>query len=320
MYKTIWQTIICLGLVIPFFSFAGVVDISLSPQNPEPLERVGAILNGPLIDFDKSEIYWYINEELQSYGIGEKSFSFTAGEAEEKTILDVVVVTNEGKRFDLQKTITPTSVDLLWEAQTYTPPFYRGKALPTEGSSVKIVAMPNTQDINVKYIYTWGVDGNFPLVDHSGYNRTSFVTSGLETGYSRKVKVSIASFDGSKNAKKQLKISSVDPEPILYENNILKGSFWRQALYDIKEISGDSLSLKVEPYFFSKTDFQDSNLEYIWLINQQNINEDNTQDREMIITKPKDYEKGKQQAQLRIYVKNKNVYTQQMGTNLLVNY
>jgi len=320
MYKTIWQTIICLGLVIPFFSFAGVVDISLSPQNPEPLERVGAILNGPLIDFDKSEIYWYINEELQSYGIGEKSFSFTAGEAEEKTILDVVVVTNEGKRFDLQKTITPTSVDLLWEAQTYTPPFYRGKALPTEGSSVKIVAMPNTKDVSVKYIYTWGVDDIFPLTDHSGYNRTSFVMNGLETGYSRKVKVSIASFDGSKNAEKQIKVSSVDPKPILYKNNLSAGLFGRQAVYGAQRMVDDRLLLRVEPYFFSNTDFQDNKLEYIWLINQQYIDENKTQDREMEFGKPKDYEKGKQQAQIRIYIKNKNVYKQQKGFDLLLNY
>src|SRR3989344_8002173 len=38
---------------------------------------------------------------------------------------------------------TGNTVDLLWEGETYTPTFYAGRSLPSAGSLVRAVAMPN---------------------------------------------------------------------------------------------------------------------------------------------------------------------------------
>lgn len=324
MEKVIWKIIIFLGLVVtPSFVFAGVVDISLSPQAPEPQETVRATLTGPLVDFDKSEIYWYINEKVQVSGIGEKTFSFIVGEVEEKTTLDIIIITEQGRRFDLQKIIVPTSIDLLWEAQTYTPPFYRGKALPTEGSPIKVVAIPNTKDQKTKYTYSWGVNKLFPLVDYSGYNRTSFILSGTKEKYSQKVVVSASSFDGSKNTKKIIKITSVEPAVVLYEKsikNILNSPFLGQALSGAKEVNSKGLVIRAEPYFFSKTDLENNKLEYIWKINQSSIKNLKKQQREINFVPPTKESAGQQQSSIQVTIKNTAVYAQQRSAGLSLKY
>ncbi|MBU1246674.1 hypothetical protein KJ973_00330 [Patescibacteria group bacterium] len=324
MEKVIWKIIIFLGLVVtPSFVFAGVVDVSLSPQAPEPQETVRATLIGPLVDFDKSKIYWYINEKVQVSGIGEKTFSFIVGEVEEKTTLDIIIITEQGRRFDLQKIIVPTSIDLLWEAQTYTPPFYRGKALPTEGSPIKVVAIPNTKDQKTKYTYSWGVNKLFPLVDSSGYNRTSFILSGAKEKYSQKVVVSVSSFDGSKNTKKIIKITSVEPAVILYEKsikNILNSPFLGQALSGAKEVNSKGLVIRAEPYFFSKTDLENNKLEYIWKINQSSIKNLKKQQREINFVPPTKESAGQQQSSIQVTIKNTATYAQQRSAGLSLKY
>ncbi|MBU0723220.1 hypothetical protein KKH46_03375 [Patescibacteria group bacterium] len=324
MEKVIWKIIIFLGLVVtPSFVFAGVVDVSLSPQAPEPQETVRATLIGPLVDFDKSKIYWYINEKVQVSGIGEKTFSFIVGEVEEKTTLDIIIITEQGRRFDLQKIIVPTSIDLLWEAQTYTPPFYRGKALPTEGSPIKVVAIPNTKDQKTKYTYSWGVNKLFPLVDSSGYNRTSFILSGAKEKYSQKVVVSVSSFDGSKNTKKIIKITSVEPAVVLYEKsikNILNSPFLGQALSGAKEVNSKGLVIRAEPYFFSKTDLENNKLEYIWKINQSSIKNLKKQQREINFVPPTKESAGQQQSSIQVTIKNTATYAQQRSAGLSLKY
>ena len=59
----------------------------------------------------------------------------------------------------------PTSVDVLWSAYSYTPPFYKGKALAPSRGSVVLVALPqlvtrNGSPIEPKnIIYTWSRRG-----------------------------------------------------------------------------------------------------------------------------------------------------------------
>ena len=299
MYKIILKTIIFLGLISPATTFAGVVDITLSPDIPGPNQTISAGLSGVLVDLDQSDIYWYVDDEIQKHGIGEKSFSFTSGDVDEKTVLDVIIMLPDGRRIDLQKTIAPMEVDLLWEADTYTPPFYRGKALPTYKSSIKVVAIPNSKNINTKFIYTWSIDDLNTIVGADGYNRTSFVTFGSYARYNRKVNVSMVSFDRSKKMKKSIKIESVKPELVLYENNSLMGTLFNKALYNTKEITGNEFSVKAEPYFVTTGEMKD--VKYEWAINNTRIESEDDRDKIITFVKPDD---GSGKARLQAYIKN----------------
>jgi len=322
MDKLVWKIIIFLGLAaIPFFVSAGTIEVSLNPQTPEPLEKVNVTLQGPLIDFDRSKIYWYVNNELHEYGIGKKTFSFNVGNVDEKTVLDVIITTEQGKRFDAQKIIIPSSIDLLWEAQTYTPPFYKGKALPTEKSPIKIVAILNTKDTDVKYTYSWGINNIFPLINYSGYNRKSFIMSGPEEGYSQKAVVSILSFDGSKKANKTIEIKSIKPKIVFYENCIFNSLCLNKALSNIQEINRDSngLIIRAEPYFFSKTDVENNKLEYIWKINNQTLTSVGIQQRDINFTTPKEWAEQRKSL-IQIDIKNTSIYAQNTNMQLWLKY
>lgn len=315
MNKIILKTIIFLSVVFPTAAFAGVVDITLSPEIPEPNQIISAGLSGVLVDLNLSDIYWYLDDEIQKHGIGEKNFSFTSGDVDEKTVLDIIIIIPDGRRIDLQKIIAPIEVDLLWEADTYTPPFYRGKALPTYKSSIKVVAIPNSKNINTKFIYTWSISNLGNIVGADGYNRTKFTTFGSYAGYNREVNVSMVSFDKSKKVKKSIKIKSVEPELVLYENNSLMGTLLNKALYNTKEITGNEFSVKAEPYFVTIGEMKD--LKYEWAINNVKVESENDRDKMITFIKPDD---GSGKARLEAYIKNMANTYQKAGTGFSFSY
>ena len=315
MYKIILKTIILISLVFPTISFAEVVDITVNPEIPEPNQTISARLSGVLVDLDASDIYWYLDDEIQKHGIGEKSFSFTAGESDEKTVLDVIIMIPDGRRIDLQKTIEPIEVDLLWEASTYTPPFYRGKALPTYKSPIKVVAIPSIKNNTTKFIYSWSIDNLNNIAGASGYNQTRFSTFGNQAGYSRKINVSAVSFDKSKKMKKSIKITSIDPELVLYENNSLMGILFNNSLNNTKDITKNEFSVKAEPYFVNKGEMND--VQYEWAINTNRIESGEKRDKTITFIKPED---GSGKALLEAAVKNTLNTYQEARTEVMLLY
>ncbi len=316
MNKIILKTIIFLGVTFPVATFAGVIDVTLSPEIPGPNQTISAGLSGVLVDLDQSDIYWYLDDEIQKHGIGEKSFSFTSGDVDEKTILDVIIMLPDGRRMDLQKEIMPIEVDLLWEADTYTPPFYRGKSLPTYKSSIKVVAIPNSKNIDSRFIYTWSIGNLGNIVGSSGYNKTSFVTFGSYAGNNREVNVTMISFDRSKKVGKGIKIESVEPELILYENNSLMGTLFNNALYNTKEITKNEFSVKAEPYFMTTGEMKD--LKYEWAINNTKVESEDDRDKIITFIKPDD---GSGKARLEAYIKNMaNTYQETKVVRVLLSY
>lgn len=315
MNKIILKAIIFLGIIFPTTAFAGVVDVTLSPEIPGPNQTISAGLSGVLVDLNMSDIYWYLDDEIQKHGIGEKSFSFISGDVDEKTVLDVIIMLPDGRRIDLQKEIMPMEVDLLWEADTYTPPFYRGKALPTYKSSIKVVAIPSGKNINTKFIYTWSIDDLNTIVGADGYNRTSFITFGSYAGYNRVINVSMVSFDKSKKVKKSIKVESVEPELVLYENNSLMGTLFNKALYNTKEIIKNEFSIKAEPYFVTTGEMKD--VRYEWAIGNVKVASEDDCDKIITFIKPND---GSGKTRLEAYIKNRMNTYQEARTEVSLSY
>jgi len=286
MYKIISKIILLLGLIYPSVSFAGIVDINLNPEIPEPNQTISAELSGTLVDLNLSDVYWYLDNEIQKHGIGEKNFNFKSGNIDEKIVLDVIIIIPDGRRIDLQKTIEPTEVDILWEADTYTPPFYRGKPLPSYKSSIKVLAIPTGKNANTKFIYNWSIDNLNSIVGSSGYNKKTFTTFGSYAGYSRKINVSMTSFDKSIKTKKSIKVESIAPELVLYENSPLVGTLFNNALLNTKEIKEEEFSVRSEPYYISKENLKDIN--YIWVVGNDKIESKDNKEKMITFSKPKD--------------------------------
>ncbi|MCK5591775.1 MAG: hypothetical protein KAI72_07450 [Candidatus Pacebacteria bacterium] len=314
MYKIILKTIIFLGLVSPATTFAGVVDVVISPEIAKPNQTISASLSGTLIDFNSSDIYWYLDNEIQKHGIGEKSFSFMSGEVDEKTVLDVIIMIPDGRRIDLQKIIEPMEVDLIWEADTYTPPFYRGKAMPTYKSPIKVVAIPGGKNSKTKFIYNWSIDNLNNIVGASGYNQSTFTTFGSYAGYNRKINVTMFSFDKSKKMKKTIQVTSIEPELVLYENNSLMGIIFNSSLNNTKDITKNEFSVKAEPYFITRGEMK--NVQYEWAIDNNRIGDENRQDKVVTFIRPD----GSGKADLEAYIKNTNNFYQEAGAEVTLSY
>jgi len=163
-----WRRLLIVFLVflsIGFFAHAqtdsGAFSIVLSPENPGLSEEVVVTLESASIDLGLSNITWSLNNSVRLVGIGERRARFTLGSLGTTYSLEVLVETDTGERFLQSVLIEPREVNIVWEAFSYTPPFYRGKALAPSAGLITFVAMPEIADSGgkridpKKLVYSW---------------------------------------------------------------------------------------------------------------------------------------------------------------------
>ena len=162
----VWYVIVLLVVFSVFSTLAlsrahaaseSSVLVNVAPENPTPFEDVNITLNSYASNLDSVLITWSVNGKNILSGIGKKSFSLKTGPAGSTSIVTVVVSLPDG---DITKTITikPSVMTLLFQANdSYVPAFYRGKALPTLGSEIKVVAMPEIGNPK-NMTYAWQKD------------------------------------------------------------------------------------------------------------------------------------------------------------------
>ncbi|MBX4181407.1 hypothetical protein KW807_00910 [Candidatus Parcubacteria bacterium] len=158
------------------------------------------------------------------------------------------------------------SVDLLWQAQTYTPPFYEGKALWSKQSVIRLVAIPQGLGTPSNLIYKWirndTVLGNISGV---GKNTLTYVDSILSRPQT--FEVQILSSDDSVLARDSVSLAPRDPSIAVYENNPLYGFLFHREVggeYDLRE---KEVSFGAFPYFFSVANRVNNQANYEWRVN-----------------------------------------------------
>lgn len=153
---------------------------TINPEDPEPGQLVRVALNSYVFSVDELYIEWLENSKIKLAGLGQKNFQFSAGNVGETKLITLTVREKPGGDVIFRKNIVskPAGLDILWQAiHSYTPPFYKGKALPTNEGIVKIIALPDfqvgTKTVTPKnVIYNW--KRNFqPVTQASGYGRSS---------------------------------------------------------------------------------------------------------------------------------------------------
>lgn len=249
--------------------------ISLLPEHPGPNQSVTASLLLNLTDLNKAEISWFLNGELQESGVGDKSFNFKTGPTGSVTRVSVLIDTFEGETAEKEIVIRPAEVDILWNANTYTPPFYKGKALFTNQSEITLTAIPNFFNsggnrINPKnLVYEW-YRGNSKLKDYSGFGKDTLSLKGGVLFKSLDVKVEVRTLDDSMVAEKNITISPENPEALIYQNHPLYGILLNRTL-DKVTLKDREITLSAIPYFFSALTKNDTGLEYSWNQNNRSI-------------------------------------------------
>ncbi|MCM2338939.1 MAG: hypothetical protein NDI62_00575 [Burkholderiales bacterium] len=252
------------------------IVLSITPTNTLPNQNVSAKLSSYVVDLDKSNISWSIDDAEMSNGIGKKSFSFRTKESGSQLMLSVNIETADGQNLSKTMTIIPTDVDILWEAHdAYVPPFYKGKALAPSQGEFKIVPIPNiinqTGKVNTNNLsYTWKKDGKVQSIS-SGWGKNYFIFRNSYLDKVNNIEVKISDITGNTTAIGKINLNTTKPKILFYENDPSLGVKWEKSINDNLSINKEGGMITAEPYFFSPKDINSKQLNFDWYINKSKI-------------------------------------------------
>jgi hypothetical protein len=269
--------LICLFFTLSTTVFAQTRDnftISAEPEFPKELEQVTLTLSSFTIDLQTSRIVWRENGVVvgQEIGLTQRSFSVPRN-GSFKTIV-VEATTNAGFKSSQTYTLAPQSMDVLWEAiNSHTPPFYKGKALPSEQSLVRVVALPafvsgGTQINPSQIVYSWTVGGRQPE-NASGFGKSSTVFKFNPIKNSETVRVLAETVSGSSQAEETISLRPFPTDIVFYEASPLLGVLYDRAFVKGVTLVTKEITLVAEPYFFTGPV---SALNLVWSIDGNTVN------------------------------------------------
>ncbi len=262
---------------MPFYVFSASqasITVSVAPENPAPGEDTTVTLGSYENNLDSVLITWYVSGAQVSSQIGQKSISVKAPAAGSETSVRAVIHLPDGT-LEKKVTIRASVMVLLYEStDSYIPPFYRGKAMPSAGSEIKIVAMPEVRTkagtISPKnLVYTW--QKNYTNdAEESGYGKNSFIYTNDYLEDADTIGVTASTVDGQYSSDASLTVGPSSPQISFYKYSDTLGTLWEKSIQDGYRIQGDEV-LIAEPYFISPKEIQIPSLVWNWFINDTQI-------------------------------------------------
>ena len=157
------------------------------------------------------------------------------------------------------------SVSLLYEAETYTPPFYRGRSLASADAPVRIHAdaqFSSSGSIN----YTWTINGRV-MQNLSGVGASDLTLAGPSLYGTLIVSVDARSQSGSAHGTQTIRIPAITPQLTLYSDDPLLGVQYNNAIGENTSLPSNETTLVAVPYFFATDSALSSALTYLWSVN-----------------------------------------------------
>ncbi len=314
---------------LPFFvsaqtnlNFASTMSeelaVEMIPTYPRPNENVYINLAMYTADLNSAQISWYKDGKLELSGKGEVRYSFNTGAVGKETNIEIRVVLQGGQSFSKQIKISPASVDLVWESNSYTPPFYKGKALHARQGLIKIVAMPNFVKngsvIDPKtLIYEWS-NGLNAYQAQSGYGKNILLINGSMLGQSDNIELLVRDPSSNMVTNGFLTISPVDPELVFYEKNPFYGYIFEKSLGKSVTMKGDEIEVWTAPYNLSNENPR--NLAYEWRLNGS-VAKELYNSRSAVFRRP---EEGSGNSIISLKIENLNRILQYVENTLMIKF
>lgn len=249
------------------------ISVSVSPEHPAPYDNVTITLSSFSMDLSSARVLWKKDGAGVLSGIGKTEYTFTARASGQPTAISVTITTLGGGPVNKSITITPSGVDILWQAaDSYVPPFYRGKALPASEASIRFVAMPDMRtaagvlaspkDLEYTWSYNHDLDQNA-----SGFGKNSFTISSSYLNAREHIDLTASTQGGASSAENALDITTGSPKIVWYATSPLYGPVFEHSIGNNYSVSGSEAVVLAAPYFFSPKDFVSPNLSYKWKLN-----------------------------------------------------
>ncbi|OHA86645.1 MAG: hypothetical protein A2726_02190 [Candidatus Zambryskibacteria bacterium RIFCSPHIGHO2_01_FULL_35_32] len=306
-----------INIDIPY-ALSNELGVEIIPKYPRPNETIFINLVLYTGDLNSADITWYLNGKVVLEGKGETRYSFKTGNAGEENKIDIQIKLLSGVSFSKTFTLNPASVDIVWEADSYVPPFYKGKALHPKQGALRVIAMPefvkNGNKISAKnLVYKWS-NGLDVYQDQSGYGKNVIFFNGSLLGKTENIKVLVTDPINNLSAESFVDIKPVNPEIVFYENSPYYGHIFDLVITDTFDLKTDEVELLSAPYYFTRESI--GALTYGWRLNNQLV-PDLSGSRTAIFKKPEG-ELGRSSVSLQIT--NLNRILQQANENLIMNF
>jgi hypothetical protein len=301
------------------YALSNELGTEIIPNYPRPNETVSINLTLYTDDLNSADITWYKDSKAVLSGKGETKYSFKAGPIGSETNIEIRVKLLSGASFSKTLTLNPASVDIVWEANSYVPPFYRGKALHPKQGSLKVVAMPefvkNGQRISPSnLVYQWS-NGITVYQDQSGYGKNVVTLDGSLLGRQEQISVLVTDPVNNLVAQGLVNITPIDPEIVFYQNDPYYGYIFDEGITGSFNLKNDEMQILAAPYYF--TNESNGLLQYTWQLNGQEV-PNLSGSRTAIFRKPADKTTGISSVSLR--VENMNRILQQADGSLQINF
>ncbi len=248
------------------------VSIKMSPQYPGPNSNVNISIESFSTDLDTSKITWSVDGATKSEGVGIKDLSLQTSASGKSVTVSILIEPQIGTSFIKTVIIQPGEVDLLWQGKTYTPPFYKGRALWSNQGQIIFFAVPHTSDENgtplksSNLIYRWSKDGTV-LGNLSGTGKNSIVLTDSVLSLPQTITVEVLSDANTIVGRKSIRLASITPSVLIYEDSPLYGPLFNREVSEKFILNSQEVSFSAFPLFFSTISQAEPNISYSWSTN-----------------------------------------------------
>ncbi len=259
--------------------------LEITPTHPTPGNIVQISAHSTLLDLTGATVTWYENGKQIESGIGLATIEVTAGPLGSDTIIRVVAEA-DGELSQADARIRPVEIDLLWESDSLVPPFHRGRALPSAGTTLHLEAIPyfkkpDGSSVQVRDItFTWKRNGYVEQrVSGRGKARVSLPAPSLFGADS----ISVEARAGEMEGVASVRIPSTEPVIVLYEEHPLFGMMYHRAIPAAAVMPEVEASFAAVPFFADARGAGDPSFLYDWKVNGNSIESDPEQPNRITI-------------------------------------
>lgn len=249
----------------------GSISLISTPSFPEPFGETQVRLQSNSFDLSRSNITWRKDGVIVEQGTGITSYTYTARGLGQSSTISVVVNAPGGGLATETRIISPSSVDLVWEADSTIPPFYEGKALRAPESVARVYAIANVTDESGRLIdgdnliYTWSFNGK-TLANVSGYGKSVFISD--VSPRENEISVDVSTPSGTPVGRGFTIIENTDPFMGVYYIDPLTGVGFHKELGRSISSNNEEITLFAYPFFMAE---EGAPLDYEWSLEGERI-------------------------------------------------
>jgi len=282
------RLLVLILLFVPFFTHAQLslpnvgesLLVEVKPSDIiEPNTEVSLGVESFLLDLNQQAIAWFVDGKKIENATGKKEVKIKVGDLGSETKVLVATEGPTGLVNDFTVVLRPVGLDLLWETDSYTPPFYRGRAIGSPGANiiaeadVRFIQSNGTRISPNSIVYSWSMNGK-TLGNLSGTGKFSAQIPITGLFGADIISVEAMSSGGKFRAKRTVRVPSVEPNIILYKMHPLLGIDYRNAIINKTTFLESEITVAAIPFFSRSTGPLDAGISYTWSVDSVPVPKD----------------------------------------------